>query len=428
MSSSILIAEPSIAMQTMIDTFAQIFGTLWAHKLRSFLTMFGIAWGVGSLLLLVGLGEGFRTGNQRGLSEYGENIMMIFPGRAPVVQGSINSARQYRLTYQDYLDIKTESPHIKTVTPLLAINDVHAVSEFASASGQLTGAEPQYNGIRFLPLKLGRWLNDLDESQKRNVVVLGDEMSRNLFPGRPAVGAFILLNGYRFEIIGTLKRVGRGDDNSTNMRAYIPFQVMRSDFPIKGEKAYDAITALNFQPRVADEHLIALHEAHRVIARNHHFDPHDEDAFEGWDTVKQAQMMGTIFDAMNEFLGTVGLVTLALGAIGVINIMLIAVTERTREIGLRKALGATNRSIMLQFFAEGILLTLVSGLIGMAMAGGFMAVLGNYNGPGGFDPPRLVPKTAILAIASLTLAGVAAGLYPARKAARLEPVEALRQE
>ncbi len=415
-------------MQMVIDVFAQIFGTLWAHKLRSFLTMFGIAWGVGSLLLLVGLGEGFRSGNKRGLSEYGENIMMVFPGRAPAVQGSMNSARQYRLTYQDYLDIKKESPHIKAITPVLATTDVHAVSEFATASGQLTGAEPQYNGIRFLPLKLGRWLNDLDETQKRNVIVLGDEMTRNLFPGRPAVGAFVLMNGFRFEVVGTLKRVGRGDDNSTNTRAYIPFQVMRSDFPIKGEEAFDAITAINFQPRTADEHLIALDEAHRVIARNHHFDYHDEDAFEGWDTVKQAQMMGTIFDAMNEFLGTVGLVTLALGAIGVVNIMLIAVTERTREIGLRKALGATNRSIMLQFFAEGILLTLASGLIGMGLAGGLMALLSNYNGAGGFDPPRLVPRTAILAIASLAVAGVAAGLYPARKAAGLEPVEALRQE
>src|SRR5277367_3046018 len=415
-------------MQMVIDVFAQIFGTLWAHKLRSFLTMFGIAWGVGSLLLLVGLGEGFRSGNKRNLSEYGENIMMVFPGRAPVVQGSMNSARQYRLTYQDYLDIRKDAAHVKAVTPVLTTNDVHAVSEFASASGQLTGAEPQYNGIRFLPLKQGRWLNDLDETQKRGVVVLGDEMTRNLFPGRPAIGSFILLNGYRFEVVGTLKRVGRGDENSTNTRAYIPFQVMRSNFPLKGEEGFDAISSVNFQPFVADEHELALEEAHRVIARNHGFDYRDADAFEGWDTVKQAQMMGTIFDAMNDFLGTVGLVTLALGAIGVVNIMLIAVTERTREIGLRKALGATNRSIMLHFFLEGILLTVGSGLVGMGLAAGLMAMMGNYNGPGGFDPPRLVPKTAILAIASLTVAGVVAGLYPARKAARLEPVEALRQE
>ena len=113
----------------VIDVFAQIFGTLWAHKLRSFLTMFGIAWGVGSLLLLVGLGEGFRTGNKRNLSEYGENIIMMFPGRAPAVPGSMNSAREYRLTYQDYLDIRKESPHIRAITPILSSNDARAVSE-----------------------------------------------------------------------------------------------------------------------------------------------------------------------------------------------------------------------------------------------------------------------------------------------------------
>src|SRR5260370_18778002 len=149
-----------------------------------------------------------------------------------------------------------------------------------------------------------------------------------------------------------MNRVGRGNDTSANYRCYIPFQVMRSDFPLKGEEAYDAISGLNYQPRVADEHLLAQDEARRVVARNHHFDYHDEDAFEGWDTVKQAQMMGTIFDAMNEFLGTVGLLTLALGAIGVITIMLISITERTREIGLPKALGATNRTIILQFFSQ----------------------------------------------------------------------------
>jgi putative ABC transport system permease protein len=415
-------------MRTLLDVFAQIFATLWAHKLRSFLTMFGIAWGVGSLLLLVGLGEGFRSGSKRNLSEIGENIMFIFPGRVPATDGNMSAARWYRLTYQDYLDIRAEATHIKAIAPVLATDNVHAVSEFASASGTLTGTEPQYNGIRFLPLKQGRWFNSLDELQKRYVVVLGDEMSRHLFPGRPAVGAFILLNDIRFEVIGTLNRVGRGDDNSTNTRCYIPYQVMRVEFPRTGEEFYDAISAVNFQPTAPEDHLIALDEAHRIIARNHHFDYHNEDAFDGWDTVQQAQTMGAIFDAMNEFLGTVGMITLALGAIGVINIMLIAVTERTREIGLRKALGATNRSIMLHFFVEGTILTLVSGLIGMAAAGGLMALLGNYHGAEGFDPPRLVPRTAALAIVSLAFAGIAAGLYPARKAALLEPVEALRKE
>lgn len=414
--------------RALADSFGQIFRTLWAHKLRSFLTMFGIAWGVGSLLLLVGLGEGFRSGNKRGLNEYGENIMFLYPGRAPQVAGNMSSARYYHLTYQDYADISREAPHVRAATPVLVRTDVHAVSEFANANGEVTGVEPQYNGIRYLPLKQGRWLNDEDESQTRNVIVLGDEMTKNLFPGRPAVGSTVLLNGLSFEVVGTLKRVGRGDDNSTNMRGYIPYQVMNTYFRLKGEIEPNAISLINFQPTVAADHKIALEEVHKIVARNHGFDYRDPDAFEGWDTVQQAEMMGMIFDAMNMFLGTVGLVTLALGAIGVINIMLVAVSERTREIGLRKALGATNRSILFQFFMEGVLLTLLSGLTGMAVAAALMAGLGTLQGPEGFDPPKLVPSTATLAIVCLSLAGVVAGLYPARKAAMLEPVEALRQE
>jgi putative ABC transport system permease protein len=415
-------------MQSVLDIFGQIFRTLWAHKLRSFLTMFGIAWGVGSLLLLVGLGEGFRSGNRRGLSEYGENLIFLYPGRAPAVEGSMKLGRPYHLTYQDYTDITHEAPHVLNAVPVLLRNDVRSVSEFASANGEICGVEPQYNGIRYLPLKQGRWLNWLDESQRRNVIVLGDEMGKNLFPGHPALGSSILLNGISFEVIGTLRRVGHGDDNSTNIRGYIPYQTMNTFFRIKGEIEPNSISFINFQPRTAEEHNLAKEEVHKIIGRNHGFDYHDEDAFEGWDTVQQAEMMGMIFTAMNMFLGTVGIVTLALGSIGVINIMLVAVTERTREIGLRKALGATNRSIMFQFFLEGILLTLLSGFIGMALSGAFMAALGMLPSPEGWDPPKLVPASAALAIGCLAVAGVVAGLYPARKAALMQPVDALRQE
>src|SRR5580693_3074739 len=183
-------------MQMVVDVFAQIFSTLWAHKLRSFLTMFGIAWGVGSLLLLVGLGEGFRSGNRRQLAEFGKDIMFIFPGRAPAMAGSMNSARTYLLTYKDYLDI-SKGEHIGKACPIIARDDVRAVSEFANANGEIIGTEPQLSQISFLPIQQGRWLNLLDESQRRNVIVLGDQLNKNLFPGRPAVGSTVLLNGNR---------------------------------------------------------------------------------------------------------------------------------------------------------------------------------------------------------------------------------------
>jgi len=415
-------------MRMLGDIFGQILRTLLMHKLRSLLTMFGIAWGVGSLLLLVGLGEGFRSGNKRNMSEYGQNIIWLYPGRVPAVAGSLYAGRHYRLTYQDYQDVRSQAPHVLAISPVLSRTDVHAVSDFASANGEIVGVEPQYNGIRYLPMKQGRWLNELDESQRRNVIVLGDEMTRNLFPGRPVVGSTVRLDDVSFEVIGTIRRVGRGDSNSTNMRGYIPYKVMSVFFPLAGESERHALSFLNFQPRTAAEHAIAVEEVEKVIAHNHGFDFRDRDAFDVDDSVRQAEAVGTIFDVMDMFLGSVGAVTLALGAIGVINIMLVSVTERTREIGLRKALGATNRNILWQFFLEGIVLTLLSGVFGMVLAGGAMVALGSVQGPQGFDPPRLVPMTATLAIGCLTVAALAAGIYPARKAAMLQPVEALRQE
>jgi putative ABC transport system permease protein len=418
-------------MRMLLDTFSQTLRTLWGHKLRSFLTMFGIAWGVGSLLLLAGVGEGFRNGNRKQLETFGKNIIFFFGGRAPAVEGSFASAKWFNLTYDDYLAIKNESKLAINISPLIARDDIRAVSDYTSTNGQVSGVPPIYSQVRTIPMAVGRWINDDDNDQRRRVCILGREMTRNMFPGRPAVGNTILLNGVHFEVIGVLNMIGHEEQNATNVRIFVPFNTMRELFPLKGDNSKDgnAISFINYQPRTFDENETTKEELHRIVARNHGgFDPKNVDAWEEWDTIKNQKTMGKIFTAMDWFLGGVGLVTLMLGAIGIVNIMLVAVTERTREIGLRKALGATNRSILFQFFLEGAFLTMLSGAIGV---GGAMLVIHLLSGvqlPQGFDTPKIVPVSAIGAVLSLALAGITAGLYPARKAAMLEPVEALRQE
>ena len=414
-------------MRSLVDIFAQTLRTLWAHKLRSFLTMFGIAWGVGSLLLLVGLGEGFRAGNRKQFEELGENLIFLFGGRAPAVEGSFNSMRQYYLNDKDQDDISRECPDVKISAPSIYRGDIRAVSDYFSSSGQITGVPANFNVIRYLPISAGRWINDRDVIEKHTVIVLGDETRRVLFPGRPALGSTILLNGIRFQVIGILKRLGHGDNTTTNLKSFIPFSTMRQHFPVNVDQR-NAVNLILYQLRTRALHEVAQLQVHKVIARNHGFNYSDADAFDEWDTIQTVDQVGKIFDAMNAFLGSVGLVTLALGAIGVINIMLVTVADRTPEIGLRKALGATNRSILFQFFAEGAFLTLLSGGIGIAGAAALMRGLSFFEAPPGFDTPRIVPFTAALAVICLAIAGMVAGIYPARKAASLEPVDALRKE
>jgi putative ABC transport system permease protein len=415
-------------MQMLLDIIRQSMATLWAHKLRSFLTMFGIAWGVGSLLLLVGLGEGFRSGQAKQLATLGQDIMFVFPGRIPAVEGSLQSGQTYHFTYDDYVALKRDARTLKTVSAVINREDIRAVSEYGSTNGQVFGIAPEYNQIRTVPVGTGRWFNDQDNSEHRRVAVVGWELLKNVFPGRPAVGASMLLNGVRFDIIGVLAKVGQDGNNGTNGRIFVPIETMRELFPLKGDNIENAVSFINYRPLNKAEHLASKAEVHEMIAKRHHFDPKLEDAFEDWDTIENSQKVDQIFNAMDYFLGVVGLVTLGLGAIGIVNIMLVSVAERTREIGLRKALGATHRSIMTQFFVEGAFLTAFSGGIGLAVTIGFVTLLAMLPAPEGFDTPRIVPLSAVAAIGSLAIAGISAGLYPARKAALLPPVEALRQE
>ncbi|MGH9568769.1 MAG: ABC transporter permease, partial [Candidatus Angelobacter sp.] len=230
------------------------------------------------------------------------------------------------------------------------------------------------------------------------------------------------------QVVGVLANIGREENNMNNVRIYVPFSTMRMFFPMKTAQTPGDISGLNLQPVSRELHAAAVEDSHKIIARNHGFDPANKEAFESWDTIKSTETVGKIFTAMDIFLGGVGLVTLMLGGIGIVNIMLVSVSERTREIGLMKAVGATNRNIMAQFFLEGAFLTALSGGLGIGGAAALMKIMSGFQPPNGFDPPHIVPASAALAVVALSLAGITAGLYPARKAALMPPVEALRKE
>jgi putative ABC transport system permease protein len=419
-----------IVMQSFSDILAQVFRAIAANKLRSLLTMFGIAWGVGSLLVLVGLGEGFREGQHRELSNLGNDIIMMFNGTIPAVPNQHTGMRPYQLTLGDEAALR-RLPELRSTTIELARSDLYQVSEWSNTSSRVLGTEPNYPIVKFLPIVQGRYLDDADVADRRRVAILGLKAAKLLFPGRPLLGDTITINGTAFTVIGQAGKISRGTDDGDDQRIYIPVSTMQELFPLMGNNIpSDALTSIQFQPTKRGDSVAALAAADRIIAQRHGFDPSLTDAFNQFDSSEEERMVGVIFNAMDVFLGGVGIVTLGLGAVGVINIMLVSVTERTREIGILKAVGASKRSIIAQFFWEGLLLTGISGLIGIAVSAGFMRLLQQVltDKMPGFDPPRLVPWSAALALGSLVLSGVTAGLYPAFKAAELDPIEALRRE
>jgi putative ABC transport system permease protein len=417
-------------MQSFSDTLGQVFRAIMANKLRSFLTMFGIAWGVGSLLVLVGLGEGFRSGQHKQLATFGNDVVMMWNGTIPAVANQHTGMRPYQFTPGDEAALRA-LPELRSVTAVLNRNDLYEVSAYANSSGQVMGVEPNYSAVRFMPIAEGRFLDDRDLAERRRVVVLGAKNATLLFPGRPMLGETITINDVRFTVVGRVDTISRGNNDGDNQKVYIPLTIMQELFAMKGDNvAQNALSSIQYQPATRGDTTAAVPAVHRVIAERHGFDSSLKDAFEEWDTIQEEHMIGAIFNAMDVFLGGVGIVTLALGAVGIINIMLVSVTERTREIGLLKAIGATKRSILAQFFWEGLLLTGVSGVIGIGVSAGLMWVLQEFltGKVPGFDPPRLVPWSAALALVCLVLCGVVAGLYPASKAAALDPIEALRRE
>lgn len=427
---------------------SQVWENLKANKVRSFLTMFGIIWGIISILILSALGEGFQRGNTTVLKELGKNILIIRNGRTSLQAGGERAGRNIRLDLDDALALKRESRLLEYLSPEVMRGGIKVKSAFNAATLQISGVWPIFQKIRTIEVDRGRLLSDADNEQARRVVVIGFEAAKQLFAERDPVGAQITLNAIPYTIIGKIRKKEQ-DSNYTgadNERLFIPYETTRKDFPIPGNlNTSNSLSAIIATPydSVADELVVTMArqgkidflkggpletEVRAIIGKRHHFDRQDKEALSIWNTALESVLFHNIIKSMNEFFICVSIITLVLGGIGVMNIMLIAVKERTREIGVRKALGATPRNIQWQFFGEGLALTMISGIIGLLASLLLSALMNLTPMPARFAGMLITWQTTLFSIATLIVIGVAAATYPARRAAELEPVEALRFE
>ena len=430
----------------MREAVVQSIQNLRANKLRSLLTMFGILWGMISVVVLSATGEGFRRGNDKVLRELGKNIGIVWGGRTSMQAGGERAGREIRLTLDDARAIAAESSMIAVVSPEIERGAVKVKSAYNAATARITGIEPQYQDLRTIELQAGRNFTFKDEEQVSRVAIVGADMAEQLFGKRSILNEPITLNGIPYTVVGKIRKKNQDSNYSgpDNNKIFVPFAAMSQDLP-RTDAAPGTLSDIIVAPkdwvvaqlpRALDERTGRIEDIdwpleqniRAILAKRHGFDPADRQAIAVWDTSLETLMFGRMIGHMKQFFSIVGIVTLALGGIGVMNIMLVAVKERTREIGVRKALGATTAIIQRQFFLEGFFLTLLSGGAGMLVALALCQLVNLAPMPDRFSGMVLSWQSGVMALTTLLVIGVVTSTYPARRAAELPPVEALRFE
>jgi putative ABC transport system permease protein len=415
----------------LLEILRQTLGTFRAHKMRSVLTMFGIVWGIASVIILVGLGKGFSVDQKERMKTLGKDLVIVWGGRTSAQAGGLAAGREISLVIDDARLIRKECYLVKNVSPELR-RTIPEVSQFNSANRGVIGMWPSYQDFRSLDIDEGRLITDEDENNGHRVVILGYAARRQLFPGQAAVGATVSIKGLPYTVIGVLKQKKQNSNYNgpDNDFLFAPYSSVARDFPPPQKPGIvrGYLDNIVFEVADPDSHEEAVAQVRRSLGRVHHFDALDKDALFIWDTMDGARQLKKIFDVCTIFFACVALMTLCLGGIGVMNIMLVSVTERTREIGVRKAIGATREDILKQFFAESAMLTVISGLLGLTFGVGICTAVKLLPLPDFVPHPIISPISIVASVLTLSLITFTAGMYPAQRAAEMTPVESLRYE
>ncbi|MGA2354774.1 MAG: ABC transporter permease [Terriglobales bacterium] len=410
------------------DLLQESYDAMRHNRRRTALTMLGMAWGIATVVMLLSYGDGFGNAITNIMANFGTKLMIVLPGRSTMQAGGQKAGVPLRITLDDVDLLTANIPQITHITPN-CFKSSTVQYDTRSYNMNVNGEYPISFVIRAFSMAQGRFYNPEDQIQRARVAVIGPDAKDKLFSGRSALGEYIRIDGVSFEVIGVLDAKMQAGDDNINRVIYVPFTTM-SD--LKDTHYLDSIW---FDYETNDYERIEQ-SVRYIMAEQHRFNPADRRALYVFNLMEQVKHFETIALGLKILLGFIGTLTLGIGGVGLMNIMLVSVTQRTREIGIEKALGARRRHIFFQFLAEALTITFLGGIFGIILAYIVSLTVGRltlYSAMAKHAEAgdiRLVinPITLIVAILILTAVGLVSGMVPAIRASRLDPIEALRYE
>jgi putative ABC transport system permease protein len=411
-----------------LELLKEFFQDLKTHRTRAILTLVAITWGTVAVVLLLAFGEGLGNQLQNGTINAGNRIMILYGGETGMQFEGMPKGRKIRMVEEDVEMLQRAIPMIAMISPQY-MNNVALTYKKYTTNTTCEGVNPGFEEMRRMyPASGGRFLNDVDVVEQRRVLVLGAKIAREIFKEEDPIGKMILVDGLPFTLVGIIQdklqtSMNNGPDS---YRAIIPYTTFRTTY---GPKRVNEIVVRPADPTQQEQ---LKKEIFRVLARKYHFDPADDRTLFIWDFIKQEEMGRKINVGVSIFLGSVGLLTLLIAGVGVANVMYVVVKERTREIGIKMAVGARRSYILFQFIFEALLLAFIGGAIGLLFSSGVISIVRLFPSDDGpmqfFGKPVMSGTIMLLTTGILAIIGLLAGFFPARRAASVDPVESLRYE